>query len=68
MDSRCEVYIGYHSMQLALIGNVVVEIVGGFLFFLAAIFVIRDRLRVHDYLTSEFSHLKKYFGHLFQSN
>lgn len=53
MNFRCDVYVGYHSMQVALIGNVVVEVFGGCLFFLAALFVLKDRLRVHEYLTSK---------------
>ena len=40
-------------MQYSLIGNVIVEVLGGIFFFIAAIFVIKDRLRVHDYLASK---------------
>ena len=39
--------------QYALIGNVIVEVLGGIFFFVAAIFVIKDRLRVHEYLASK---------------
>jgi hypothetical protein len=46
-------------MQYALIGNVVVEILGGIFFFIAAIFVVRDRLRVQEYLASK---LSRFFG------
>jgi hypothetical protein len=52
-------------MQYALIGNVVVEIFGGLLFFLAAIFLIRDRLRVHRYLASKLVFLLSSFILLF---
>ena len=39
--------------QYALIGNVIVEVLGGIFFFIAAVFVIKDRLRVHEYLASK---------------
>jgi len=32
---------------------VIVEVLGGIFFFIAAIFVIRDRLRVQEYLASK---------------
>jgi hypothetical protein len=32
---------------------VIVEVLGGIFFFVAAAFVVRDRLRVHNYLASK---------------
>jgi hypothetical protein len=52
-DFRCEVYTNYYSMQYAMIGNVVIEVLGGIFFFIAAIFVVKDRMRVQEYLSSK---------------
>ena len=49
VKNQCCLYFQY-----ALIGNVIVEVLGGIFFFIAAIFVIKDRLRVHEYLASKF--------------
>ena len=53
MTTQAKTQFCCYLFQYALIGNVIVEVLGGIFFFIAAIFVIKDRLRVHEYLASK---------------
>lgn len=48
--TRCEVYLDYYVMQYSLIANVFVELLGGIFFFITAIYIFQDKLRVNNKL------------------
>ena len=52
--SRCQAYTEFYVMQYALAINVIAEIFGCVFFFIAAIFVVEDKRRASDYLSSHF--------------
>ena len=51
-NTRCEVYTDYFAMQYSLILSVIVEALGGVFFCVCAIFVVKDSLRVRNYLAN----------------
>ena len=59
-DCTEEIYFKYQSMQYSLFTNFGVEIIGGILFFITAIYIVRDKLacenasagNIKDYFTS----------------
>ena len=50
--TRCELYTEYFVMQYSMMLSIVVEALGGIFFFVCAIFVVKDSLRVRNYLAN----------------
>lgn len=48
--TRCEVYRDFYVTQYSLMVNVAVQVLGGIIFFITAVFIVKDKLRVIEHL------------------
>ena len=51
--TRCDFVVDYSAMQYSLLINNVVEVLGGFLFLLTAVYIIKDKLRCDRYVAGK---------------
>ena len=49
----CDFTVDYYSMQYSLLINNVVEVLGGVLFLVTAVYIIRDKLKCDRYIAGK---------------